>query len=92
MNMETLQAMAELIELRGLSEALLTQLRSTYPGKHFTYCMDDDIHSGKPVLERETFRIYLVDSSDHCSHLLDGRNTDALQHASGFVLAEVIPD
>ena len=92
MNMDTLQSMAELIEMRGLSEALLTQLRALYPDKHFTYCMDDDIHSGKPILERETFCIYLVDSSNHCSHILNGTEPDALQHASGFVLAEVIPE
>jgi hypothetical protein len=92
MNTETLQSMVELIELRGLSEALLTQLRALYPGKHFTYCMDDDIHSGKPVLERSGFRIYLVDSSEHCSHLLNGSDAEALQRASGFVLAEVLPD
>ncbi|MFT3931146.1 MAG: hypothetical protein QM709_12710 [Spongiibacteraceae bacterium] len=92
MNVETLLSMAELIELRGLSEALLTQLRALYPGKHFTYCMDDDIHSGKPVLERANFKIYLVDSSEHCSHLLNGTEPQALQHASGFVLAEVVEE
>ncbi len=92
MNTDLLNSIAELIELRGLSEALLTQLRANFPGKHFTYCMDDDIHSGRPVLERENFRIYLVDSSEHCSHLLNGADPEALNHASGFVLAEVLPD
>ena len=84
---ETLNEIAELIEKRGLGEALLTQLRSVYPGKHFTYCMDDDVHSGKPVLERKGFRIYLVNSHDHCSQI-----TNVLESASGFVLAEVIEE
>lgn len=78
-------AIADLIQQRGLSEALVSELRTLYPGKHFTYCMDDDIHSGKPVVERTGFRIYLVDSSDHCSQL-----TSAAETASGFVLAEVL--
>jgi len=84
---EILNDVAELIEQRGLGEALLTQLRSVYPGKHFTYCMDDDVHSGKPVLERKGFRIYLVNSHDHCSQI-----TNVLENASGFVLAEVIEE
>lgn len=80
-------AIADLIQQRGLSEALVSELRTRYPGKHFTYCMDDDIHSGKPVIERKGFRIYLVDSSNHCSHL-----TSDVETASGFVLAELIGD
>lgn len=83
----TLNHIAALIEQRGLDDTLVAQLRSVYPGKHFTYCMDDDVHSGKPVLEREGFRIYLVNSTEHCSTL-----TNALETASGFVLAEVISD
>ncbi len=82
---EMLHDISELIEQRGLGEALLAQLRAAYPGKHFTYCMDDDVHSGKPVVERDNFRIYLVNSSDHCSQI-----SNALETASGFVLAEVI--
>jgi hypothetical protein len=84
---EMLHDIAELIEKRGLGEALLTQLRSVYPGKHFTYCMDDDVHSGKPVLERKGFRLYLVNSQDHCSQI-----TNILESASGIVLAEVIEE
>ncbi len=80
-------AIADLIEQRGLSEALVGDLRTLYPGKHFTYCMDDDIHSGKPAVERKGFRIYLVDSSNHCSNLTSDAET-----ASGFVLAEVFDD
>lgn len=80
-------AIADLIEQRGLSEALVGELRTLYPSNHFTYCMDDDIHSGKPALERKGFRIYLVDSSNHCSHLTCDAET-----ASGFVLAELIDD
>ena len=82
-----LNDITELIGQRGLGEALLTQLRSVYPGTHFTYCMDDDIHSGKPVIERPGFRIYLVNSTEHCSQI-----TNALETASGCVLAEVIEE
>jgi Family of unknown function (DUF6129) len=76
-----------LVEQQGLSETLIEALRERFPGRHFTYCMDDDISVGRPVIERRGFRLYLVDSRDHCSSL----TTDA-DHASGVVLAEVITD
>ena len=82
-----LDAVVALIEQKGLSEMLLGELRTQYPGKHFTYCMDDDITTGKPVVERDNFAVYLVDSSDHCSCL-----TTDLDSASGMVLAEIITD
>lgn len=84
-NAQTLEQIATLIEQRGLSEALVSELRDSYPGKHFTWCMDDDVHNGRPVLQRPGFCIYLVDSSDHCSHI-----TSNVESASGFVLAEII--
>ncbi len=82
-----LDAVVALIEQKGLSEMLLGELRDQFPGKHFTYCMEDDINAGKPVVERENFAIYLVDSRDHCSCL-----TTDLDTASGMVLAEIITD
>lgn len=82
-----LEDVVALVELKGLSEALLHELRERFPGQHFTWCMDDDINAGKPVVTREHFAIYLVDSRDHCSCL-----TSDLDSASGMVLAEIIAD
>jgi len=82
-----LDKIVQVVEKAGLSEALIVSLREYFPGVHFTYCLDDDIAAGKPVVSRDTFNIYLVDSSNHCSSL-----TSALESASGLVLAEVIND
>ena len=71
----------------GLSEALIQDLRATYPNMHFTYCMDDDIGSAKPFKETPDFNVYLVDGRDHCLAL-----TNDLSTATGIVLAEVIPE
>ncbi|MBB3103898.1 DUF6129 family protein [Azomonas macrocytogenes] len=76
------------VEQSSLDDALLARLRNTYPGIHFTHCMDDDIVvNAKPVAEKSGFNLYLVNSSDHCSVL-----TNDTQAASGVVLAEVIED
>ena len=82
-----LDAILQQVEQHGVSEAMVGQLRLRYPGMHFTYCMDDDINSGKPVAIREGFALYLVDSREHCSCL-----TTDLEVASGVVLAEVVAD
>lgn len=84
---QDIEAIAAWVEQRGLSEAVIGELRGRFPGQHFTYCMDDDIVSAKPVLERSGFRLYLVDSRDHCSRL-----TDDAGYASGVVLAEVLEE
>ncbi len=71
-----------------LGEALIAELRVAHPGVHFTWCMDDDITvNARPVAEYEAFKLYLVNSSDHCSIL-----TNDLDSASGIVLAEVIAE
>lgn len=75
------------LEQTGLSEAVLLDLRARYPDLHFTYCMDDDINNGTPVLSRPTFNLYLIDSREHCLCLTSNREA-----ATGLVLAEVIPD
>lgn len=82
---DELDAVITLAEEKGISEMLISELRQRFPGKHFTYCMDDDIGSGKPVVVKNGFAVYLVDSSDHCSCL-----TTSLESASGIVLAEII--
>lgn len=86
-NRHQLQAVLDFVEQQGLSEQTIRELRDSYPGCHFTYCMDDDINSGRPYEERPGFNVYLVDSREHCSTL----TTDA-EVASGVVLAEVIED
>jgi len=84
---EQTDAITSQVMKEGLSEATLTTLRQNHPGVHFTYCMDDDIHSGKPVVERDGFNIYLVDGREHCLCL-----TNNYDIATGVVLAEVIAD
>lgn len=84
---EQLQRVAAAIRSQNLNEALVASLRSEYPGIHFTYCMDDDIPNHEPMLEDASFNLYLVDGREHCLCLT--RNYD---HASGIVIAEIIPD
>lgn len=79
-----IEAIADFVSANGLSEAIISDLRDQYPGKHFTWCMEDDINVGRPVVERQSFSIYLVDSREHCSKL-----TNDPDIASGVVLAEV---
>ncbi len=74
-----------LVEQNGLSEATIGLLRQQFPGKHFTYCFDDDTGAAKPVVERPHFNLYLINSSDHCSVL-----TNDAGAASGVVLAEIL--
>lgn len=81
-----IDAIIQRAEQGGLDEALLSQLRSLYPGVHFTSCMDDDVTvNAKAVAERATFKLYLVNSSQHCSVL-----TNDPASASGIVLAHVV--
>lgn len=84
-NTQQIQAIVDFVEQNGLSEAIISELRTSFPGCHFTYCMDDDITYPRPYLERQSFNVYLVDSRDHCSKLTDDKSI-----ASGVVLAEVI--
>lgn len=75
------------VESQLLDEATITSLRSAYPEVHFTYCLDDDIVTGKPVIERENFNIYLIDGREHCLCLTNDYDT-----ATGIVVAEVIDE
>lgn len=76
-----------LVESQGLSEQTISLLRKNFPGCHFTWCMDDDVIYPRAYTERPGYKVYLVDSRDHCSVL-----TFDPQVASGVVLAEVIED
>jgi hypothetical protein len=80
---DTVDSIKALLCEKGVDDDVVSQLRGKWPDIHFTYCSEDDIHSGKPVEESEQFSLYLVDSSEHCLCLTDDLNT-----ASGIVIAE----
>lgn len=86
-NPEQLQTIALRIAEQPLNETAISQLRTEYPGIHFTYCMDDDIPNHEPLLECQGFNLYLVDGREHCLCL-----THNYEHATGIVIAEVIND
>jgi hypothetical protein len=84
----TTEEIAGLVEQQlPLDDAVISKLRNAYPEMHFTYCLDDDITSGKPVLEREAFNVYLIDGREHCLCLTNNHDT-----ATGLVIAEKIED
>lgn len=80
---EIVERVRVLLSEHGVDEMAVSQLRSLWPEIHFTYCSEDDIHSGRPVQQTEKFSLYLVDSSDHCLCLTTDFNT-----ATGLVIAE----
>lgn len=84
---EQLQTIASSIKSQTLDESLVIHLRSQYPDIHFTYCLDDDISTGKASFEGEGFNLYLIDGREHCLCL-----TQNHEHATGIVVAEVIED
>ena len=69
---------------QGLSEDTLRVLRTSWPGIHFSYCMDDDVCGVEPVRSASGVNVYLVDGRAHCLRL-----TNELGTATGVVLAEV---
>jgi hypothetical protein len=84
---ETIASIASLLNEQGVDESSVSQLRGQWPEIHFTYCSDDDIHSGRPVEEAKQFNIYLVDSREHCLAL-----TSDLDIATGLVIAELVDE
>ncbi len=86
-SVELAQRIADDAQQLGLGEETITALRSNYPDVHFTYCMDDDIVTGKPVLSCSGFNVYLVDGREHCLVLTNDHDV-----ATGVVLAEVLDD
>lgn len=82
---QELDAIIHHVEQQGLSEAVLAQLRNQYNDYHFTYCIDDDMDAYEPVIEKNGFNIYFVNTSDHCASL-----TRQLETASGLVFGEVL--
>lgn len=83
----TLQIIAAKIAATELNGLLMTALRNEFAPLHFTYCSDDDICGVSPVVEQESFNLYLIDGREHCMTL-----TSDYQTATGIVVAEVIAD
>lgn len=86
-NPDQLTSIAEQIKGQVLNEGVVSNLRGEYPGIHFTYCMEDDLPNHEPLMECAGFNLYLVDGREHCLRL-----TRNYEHASGIVIAEVIPE
>ena len=78
---------AALVNGRVIDTVLHDSLKQDFPGIRFTLCTEDDIHTGKPVLEQQGFDIYLVGSSEHCLTL-----TNDYALATGVVIAEKYPE
>lgn len=66
-----------------LGDALLTHLRKTFPGIHFSLCSDDDMPPRLTAAASSTFcSLYYVDSANHCLSL-----TNDAEAATGLVVA-----
>jgi hypothetical protein len=64
-------------------DVLVTHLRKSYPGTHFSICSDDDMPPRlSPVAGNSFCRLYYVDSADHCLRL-----TSDSEAATGLVVA-----
>lgn len=81
---EQLSQIGWLIDGEALSDSAMIGLRKQFPGIHFTFCMDDDVMTARPVLEMKTVNLYLIDSSNHCLGF-----TQDMALASGVVVAEI---
>ena len=67
---------------------LLTDLRSLFPGVHFSVCSDDDMPARlTPAAGNEFCRLYYVASGGHCLQL-----TGDADAASGLVVALIDQD
>lgn len=84
---KTVEQISEVLKTLGVDDGSVSQLRQQWPDIHFTYCTEDDIHTGKPVQESDSFSLYLVDSSEHCLCLTNDYDT-----ATGMVVAEHIDE
>jgi hypothetical protein len=66
--------------------AVLSCLRDCFPQVRFTHCNDDEVGRAKPVLECDSFNLYLV-GGEHCLSL-----TNSFDNAKGVVVADVNDD
>lgn len=86
LNQNLIDNIVDKLDRCGVTEQMLHEFRQEYVGVHFTLCMDDDISvNAKPVISRPLYKVYLVNSSQHCSVL-----SNDLSSASGVVIAEVL--
>ncbi|PIW48722.1 MAG: hypothetical protein COW18_06745 [Zetaproteobacteria bacterium CG12_big_fil_rev_8_21_14_0_65_54_13] len=81
----TIDTIVARVEASRVDDQIVSGLRADFPDLHFTWCMDDDIGSEQPLLEREQFNLYLVNGQAHCLKL----TTDPAV-ANGVVIAEVV--
>lgn len=83
---ETLEHIANIVSsMAVLNEDSLLALRQTWPDLRFTFCNDDDIPARLPAaLQREKFKLYLINGNEHCLSL-----TDDPLYAIGVVVATV---
>ena len=66
-----------------LGDALVTHLRSLFPGVHFSVCSDDDMPTRSvPAAGNAFCRLYYVASGGHCLQL-----TGDAEAATGLVVA-----
>ena len=66
-----------------LGDVLVTNLRKSFPGVHFSVCNDDDMPPRLQPVAGNTFcRLYYVDSASHCLRL-----TSDAEAATGLVVA-----
>jgi hypothetical protein len=84
---EQTQEIAAKIAALGVDETTVSALRQQYQAMHFTYCMDDDLPNNTPIVEHESFNLYLIDGREHCLCL-----TNDFDAATGIVVAEIIAD
>lgn len=81
----TIDAIVARVDAATPDEQTVSALRAQFPALHFTCCMDDDIGTEAPLLEKRGYNLYLVNGQGHCLKL----TTDAAV-ANGVVIAEVI--
>ena len=66
-----------------LGEALVTHLRTMFPGVHLSVCSDDDMPQRLvPAAGNAFCRLYYVESGGHCLRL-----TNDAESATGLVVA-----
>lgn len=71
------------MHVNEFSDVLVTHLRKSFPGVHFSICSDDDMPPRLPsAASNACCQLYYVDSAEHCLKL----STDA-ETATGLVVA-----
>lgn len=73
----------DLLEKDSPAAERYAQLRQFFPGISVTRCDASDIDTETPALETNDFRVYLIDTSEHCVRI-----TGDPEHATGLILAQ----